>query len=636
MDATEVIELLDDSSDTASPAVPPMRAPSDGYADVVQRALAVAAALETEKASAGKRQRGRPKVPPAPPLLSTKTKKPHVQPAAERRPAAPKPAVKPRSSWNTVTHRPARSRARSSSFSSSLSSSSDSDSSRSSGTHSRRRVGAQQVPRRPNGAVQPTPRRPSSAAQPSSATPFKTKRPLERRLKNNGVASRKRLKERRRGVAGVQAPAKNQQPAEVVDLLSSSSSSSDSSTGRRSRLSSQSSLSSDSDSPSLVPARSARKRLMLNDRVKRRSVSYPTPSSGPPARYAVAVSRPQFASVATNTTVVKPRGGSKRKRVLPHMRRETSGKKWGRAPRGQLVKETMKRKESTASGVRFGAPTLKAPAATHTSPLSLSSSSLSSSSSSAPSSPASSPRAVPSRKSVTTPLASADRYTREGDTDALGRSHCRKSASASSVPPRKVTSHSPPPARRASVSAVASPSPSPCTSPSPRKKRRVASHLYFDTDRVALDDLQAQERELARIRSQRKQTQARLRPSKPSGSKKKTPQEVICVDDHSDANSTAYSEEAMQDDGHHNQTEVKALATAEPAAADVSSRALFHPTSYRGVYFSEAPLNILSLQGQACSAPYESRCDHPLTFYGTIWLASFYYHARASHAVAAC
>lgn len=53
-------------------------------------------------------------------------------------------------------------------------------------------------------------------------------------------------------------------------------------------------------------------------------------------------------------------------------------------------------------------------------------------------------------------------------------------------------------------------------------------------------------------------------------------------------------------------------AAAEPRLASM----LIHPTSYRGIYLEKAPTNILPLR----SAAFDSRCDHPLTFYGTVKL----------------
>ncbi|EEY61876.1 cleavage induced predicted protein [Phytophthora infestans T30-4] len=42
---------------------------------------------------------------------------------------------------------------------------------------------------------------------------------------------------------------------------------------------------------------------------------------------------------------------------------------------------------------------------------------------------------------------------------------------------------------------------------------------------------------------------------------------------------------------------------------------MLHPTAYRGVYFDEAPPNILPFSGQTCSEPFALNCEHPLTFY---------------------
>ncbi|KAE8993334.1 hypothetical protein PR002_g20271, partial [Phytophthora rubi] len=158
---------------------------------------------------------------------------------------------------------------------------------------------------------------------------------------------------------------------------------------------------------------------------------------------------------------------------------------------------------------------------------------------------------------------------------------------------------------RAPSSSVRPTSATSLPSPSPRKKRRVTTNTYFDADRVALNDLQAQERELAWIRSHRTQTHA---PKPADQKKRKTEPEVINVEDHSDTNSMALAEESQMQDRHLGavKVEVKPSATGPRLTS-----ALLHPTSYRGVYLERAPTNILQMH----IAPFDSRCDHPLTFY---------------------
>ncbi|KAJ8528647.1 hypothetical protein ON010_g14682 [Phytophthora cinnamomi] len=280
-----------------------------------------------------------------------------------------------------------------------------------------------------------------------------------------------------------------------------------------------------------------------------------------------------------------------------------AAKKRGRIPQDELTKKTLSSKKYLTNGAQHRDSALKPAIATQSAPLSISSSSSSTSSSPA-SSPVSSPRLLPSRKSVA-PLSTAmtDRV-HEGERDAFGRYHCRKSASATTSSSRIVTSVSLP----QEPSAIPLPSPS----SSPRKKRRVTSSTFFDLDRVALNDVQAQERELARIRSHRKQEQIRSCPPKPAAQKRKTP-EVINVDEHSDTNSTACSEDVQQKERHHeSNVEAKHCVAVKPPRMDVPCTALIHPTSYRGIYLDVAPSNILRVQ----CVPFDTRSDHPLTYYG--------------------
>ncbi|KAE9150934.1 hypothetical protein PF001_g4791 [Phytophthora fragariae] len=600
------------STPAASPAVPRKPAQSVGYSNAVEAALAMAAAFETQTPKKKKKEEKEKKqrTKPAPPLLSTKSKKSHAThqqlvPAA-RRQTVSKPVEKHRRATDSQRgkHRekqpPAKShrtRARSSSSSSSSSSSLESDSS----SESRRRGRADVLRRQ------------------SSKAAGKGKCPLKRRRRPNDTSNQRRMDERQKARARSQVPAAKPKSVEVVDLLSSSSSSSsssslsDSSVGDRTRSFSFSSLtSSGDDSPSLA-VNAGKKRLVLNDRVLGKSQA-----SAHFARTNSATSRPRFSSqrdrkVTDKVVVTLPEG--KRKRVLPHMRRKSAGgnQKRGRIPEDELEKKTVKSKKPMTNGVLHRDSAAKTALATPSSPLSISSSSTSTPSSpaslaaSSPKllpSPDSLPRQLTSRKSAATLSTATTAHVRDGETNAFGRYQCRKSAPASATSSRRADSPSPPP------TASANRLPSPSSSPSPRKKRRVTASTFFDMDRVALDDLQAQERELAWIRLHRKQTQAH--PPKPAAPKRKTT-EVISIDEHSDTNSTVYSEEFQQDDRHLGGANMKPkLSVAvKPPSADASCTALLHPTSYRGVYLREAPPNILPLP----SLPFDTRCDHPLTYY---------------------
>ncbi|KAE8895204.1 hypothetical protein PF010_g17621 [Phytophthora fragariae] len=569
------------TSPAASPAVQRGRAQSVGYTNAVEAALAMAAAFETHEPNSKKKEKKKiikktRRVKPAPPLLYKKGKKPRTnqpQSTAEQRQTVA--GVKSREKQRPV--KTSRARAPSSSGSSSSSSSclsSDSDSSSSSRYKSRRR----QQHRTSDASRRPTSRNPPAEKS-------------RRRLFHEEQMRRKRARS--------QTP----KPVEVVDLLSSSSSSlSDSATSGWALSSSVSSLTSSDDESSISSGKGGKKCLVLNDRVLGKRSAQSASSK-----------------VADIVTVALREG--KRKRVLPHMRRKSSGciQTRGRLPEHQSTKKTINSKKPVMNGTMRRGAALKPEVAAQSSALSTP---RTSSSSSSESSPASSPRPLPSRKSAATlsagvralpaplprPLpsrksavTSITSRVRDGDTDAFGRYRCRKSAPASAVSLASVNSVSPSPVRPTSATSV--------PSPSPRKKRRVTSNTYFDADRVALNDLQAQERELAWIRSHRKQTHAQSLAPKPADQKKKkTEPEVINVEDHSDANSVAFAEDSQMQNRHLGAVKVE----VKPSAAGPRfTSALLHPTSYRGVYLERAPTNILQLH----IAPFDSRCDQPLTFY---------------------
>ncbi|OWY97214.1 hypothetical protein PHMEG_00032314, partial [Phytophthora megakarya] len=225
------------------------------------------------------------------------------------------------------------------------------------------------------------------------------------------------------------------------------------------------------------------------------------------------------------------------------------------------------------------------------------------------SSPAFSPQPIPSRKSITALYAASQQETRgrEGATDAFRRYRCRKSVSTTSTKTHSGTVL-PSPASKISENVLSSPSPSPIS----RKKRRVFT--YFNTDQVALDDLQAQERELAWIRSQHKQTPVRSHLPKPAAQKQKTSRPVSS---HLHADRADDLKDIRDNDEQQNQTKakMKTSATLAQISPVISCNAMVHPTSYRGVFFGEAPTNILSHTGKTCTEPFVSICDCPLTFY---------------------
>ncbi|RLN98563.1 hypothetical protein BBJ28_00025646, partial [Nothophytophthora sp. Chile5] len=158
---------------------------------------------------------------------------------------------------------------------------------------------------------------------------------------------------------------------------------------------------------------------------------------------------------------------------------------------------------------------------------------------------------------------------------------------------------------------------SPEVQPTPRKKRRVYSH--FDTDRVPLDDLQAQERELAWIQSQHKQARSGLPVPKRVGQNPKASRKTAThLNEHLLANtrSAASSEDAAQCNHPQEQSKAKPPPKLGCKANVNFSDVVLHPTSYCGVFLDEGPLNVLQLDARVCSAPFVLDCDRPLTFYG--------------------
>ncbi|POM62327.1 hypothetical protein PHPALM_28536, partial [Phytophthora palmivora] len=556
----EVI-VLDDSSDASSESelarasastmpstspVPRRRAQSVGYANAVEAALAMAAALETsDDAVRSSKKKKEKKAAPAPPLLPMKNKKKHMQQLDKKLPQKSRP--KEKNSHINSSRRP--------------------------------RYGA-------IGTDRPQQRRPSSK--------ITDKRGEKKRLRGPSKKNKQQLKQR---------STYSQQPVEVVDLLSSSSSDASS---RRSSVSSL--TSSDNESSTKTTLMNVKKRLVLNDRVLKRRKLYSTCSSGLHTKAGQSTTQTESHKASKMSVSVCT---NKRKQVRPQVRREStdSTKKRARAPGLQKKKYGVNGVGHAPRPRGFGSKSL-----TLTQNVSVSSSSSSDSSS-----PASSPRALPSRKFVPTPSSVSHQASqrREGVTDAFGRYHCRKSVSNSAkTPSRQVSSTSPSSGSVVSADSLSSPS------PSPRKKRRA--HSYFNTDHVALKDLQAQERELAWIQKQRQQTQNRFGHSKPATPKQKTCREVICVDDHSDA-SAAEEVKNTSNDRQHDKINVNAsAAVVQRPPPVISYNAMLHPTSYRGIFFDEAPSNILLQRDIACSEPFESDCDLPLTFYDeTDTLASY-------------
>ncbi|RLN88966.1 hypothetical protein BBJ28_00027109, partial [Nothophytophthora sp. Chile5] len=295
-------------------------------------------------------------------------------------------------------------------------------------------------------------------------------------------------------------------------------------------------------------------------------------------------------------------------RILSRKRRQNK-KRGVDGDNATAIRSDLKKKKAADEGLRDreSAPKQVAvPVSMSSSPSSSLSSSLSSSSGML-SSPASGPR----RRSSQDRTSGAAPVERGRHPSTSDRPFCRKSASTGATPSRRMRSTSPLPS-------------SPEVQPTPRKKRRVYSR--FDTDRVPLDDLQAQERELAWIRSQRKQARSGLPVPKPVGQNPKASRKAAAhLNGHllTNTRSAASSEDATQCNHPQEQSKAKQSSKLECKANANFSDVVIHPTSYRGIFLDEAPLNVLQLDARACSAPFVLDCDRPLTFYGKMSLLSY-------------
>ncbi|CAI5731558.1 unnamed protein product [Peronospora destructor] len=575
-----VVIVLDNSSDassevemervsasetpSASPAVSQGRELSVGYTNAVETALAMAAALETREPdnSRSSTRRKEKKAVPAPPLLSMKADNMSTKQKIDRRRQQRDPvrrqsaltsAKKDQGSSNNqkAVHKRrggARHRSRVRSNSSSCNSSSDS------GSGSRRYH--------------------------FGAADQRRVRPNIGRTRETSSGFWRQTQCRRRATAD---PAKRAIHNEIVDLLSSSSSSfSDSSVVC---------CSSDSDLPRKTSVKTGQKQLVLTDRVLKENQPFPTRVSGQHAKVAGLLLNGKKCSTK------KVLRGGKRKRLLPQMQPESTGEVLSAEKKNVNNKNTiMDDKQPRDAGLQ--STTVEQTA------LLLSSRSTAS----APPSPASLPRQTPSQETAAIPAIASHlaNQAHEGKADVLRRFHCRKPVSASMTPSKKLTSTVPQPAPDVSVCALASLSPS----AAPRKMRRVSS--CFNADRVSLDDLQAQERELAWIQSQRKQPQKQFRSLKRATRKWQTCRQELFVDGRSGTKSVAGSKDG-QNDEWQNATRAKPSYRAKRSRLVGFHSAMVHSTSYRGVFFIEAPSN--TIRGHKCSAPFESNCDHSLAFY---------------------
>ncbi|ETN12566.1 hypothetical protein, variant 1 [Phytophthora nicotianae INRA-310] len=437
-DASSEGEIARASASTTPPASPAMkwrRTQSVGYADAVEAALAMAAALETKEPSTSRITKKKKKAVLAPPLLPTKAKKLQPKQNINRRSLQTgKDREKTvHKSRGREIQRPAKS-SRLQMRSSSLSSSSGSDSSSSSSSGSRSR---------PRFAVTGA----GVGDRPSTASSEKAG--LSGRRQKPASSGRHQLEGRRRASSGAQPAVQSKQPAEVVNLMSSSSSS-ESSVGCRLRSSSESSLtSSDDESPTRTPVKTGKKRLVLNARATKLK---PATFSG--STSAEAVNRPQFPAHSSIQSKSKSLVAGKRKRVLPQMRREII-KKRDRDLGDQLKKKRSHKKKTIGNGARRRDSVSKLSTTTQSAPVSLLTSSSTDSSDSSSSS--STRRPVSARKTVTMPSTASQstNQAREGETDAFGRYHCRKSVTVDTKKsPGKAKSISPSSASAVSANSI--------------------------------------------------------------------------------------------------------------------------------------------------------------------------------------
>ncbi|RMX66479.1 hypothetical protein DD238_002378 [Peronospora effusa] len=583
-----VVIVLDDSSDAssevemgrvsafetppASPAVSQGREQSIGYTNAVETALAMAAALETRESanSHSSTKRKEMKAISAPPLMSKKTNnlstkqkigRRRQQQDFERRQSASRSAIKYQDMGNNqkTVHRrkdgaKRRSRVRFNSSSGYSSSDSGSGSWRCHfGAAEQRRV-----------------------------------RPIIERTKEKSSSFWRQKQRRRRATVD---PATMVIHNEIVDLLSSSSSSfSDTSLVCHS---------SGSETPTKTSVKAGQKQLMLTDRVLKENQPLASRTSGQHAKLLLNGSKHSANKVL--------RGG-KRKRLLPQMQSESTGevKKRGLAPGILSAKKSDVKNVTNMGGRQPLDAGLQSTTLEQSAPVSVLSSGASMAS--ALPSPASLPRQITSHETVAKPpfashLAS---QAHEGKADVLRQIDCHTPVSASTALFKTVISTVSQPAPEVSVCSLASLSPSAV----PRKMRRVLSR--FNADRVSLDDLQAQERELAWIQSQRKQSQNRSRSLKRATRKSQTCRQGLCVDDCSDSKSVVGSK-GGQNNEWQIATKAKPSHRVKRSRVDGFHTAMLHSTSYRGVFFDETPSNFVC--GHKCSVPFEPNCDHSLAFY---------------------
>lgn len=149
----------------------------------------------------------------------------------------------------------------------------------------------------------------------------------------------------------------------------------------------------------------------------------------------------------------------------------------------------------------------------------------------------------------------------------------------------------------------------------------------FHTDHVALDEVQAQERELARFQAQKKQelesvTTSLKSPSTKSSAVNNVPDlPRVRQDEKRDAVIELNSDVDMSDGATMDITlkvPVPPVMSKQNPKRTLSLKNVCHSTAFRRIYFDEAPSNILHADARGCRLPYAFQSDHRLTTYGKL------------------
>lgn len=171
--------------------------------------------------------------------------------------------------------------------------------------------------------------------------------------------------------------------------------------------------------------------------------------------------------------------------------------------------------------------------------------------------------------------------------------YCKKSAPVT-VPIPTRPPHSPLSAESSDRS-ISSPSSPEVEILATRKPRTLSSRPVFRTDNIALEEIQAQERELAHIQAQMKRNNRTHTPARTRQPKRES-KKVIEIDDHSDVESEV--------EHHPSSVKKQAVRTSHGSkdipqgltnvrVEDIGIELVAHPTAFRSRYLVDEPLNLL-------------------------------------------